>query len=161
MLPVADMIRVLDLKPHPEGGHFRETFRDSRTVEGRSVSTAIYYLLKRGERSHWHRVDAAEIWHYYTGAPLKLSIAASEGETPTQVTLGPNLAAGERPQVVVPAGAWQSAECAGHWSLVGCTVAPGFDFAAFEVAPPDWQPDAGKELRAEPSPPKDVDPASD
>jgi predicted cupin superfamily sugar epimerase len=138
-LSAAEVIRLLDLKPHPEGGHFRETFRDSRTMAGgRAASTAIYFLLARGERSHWHRVDAVEIWHHHAGAPLALQIVdAGRRET---LTLGADLAAGQRPQGVVPAGAWQAAEPLGDWSLVGCTVAPGFDFSGFELAPPGWSP---------------------
>ena len=133
------MIRLLELRPHPEGGHYRETFRDSRMgADGRAASTAIYYLLARGERSHWHRIDTAETWHWYAGSPLLLSVALS-GKTET-IRLGADLPAGERPQVVVPAGAWQSAECAGDWALCGCTVAPGFKFAKFELAPPSWSP---------------------
>ena len=136
----ADIIRLLDLKPHPEGGHFRETFRDPRTVDGRAASTAIYFLLARGERSHWHRVDAVEVWHYYAGSPLALEIAA-HGETAIErVTLGSDVAAGERPQAVVPAHAWQAAASLGHWTLVGCTVAPAFEFAGFELAPKEWSP---------------------
>jgi uncharacterized protein len=135
----ADVIRLLDLKPHPEGGHYRETFRDPRTVEGgRAASTAIYFLLARGERSHWHRVDAVEVWHWHAGAPLRLSIA-DRGRRET-LTLGPDLAAGERPQGIVPAHAWQAAESLGDWTLVGCTVAPGFEFSGFELAPPGWEP---------------------
>ena len=135
-----DIIRLLDLEPHPEGGHFRETFRDARLAEGRAASTAIYFLLRRGERSHWHRVDAAEIWHFYAGAPLELSIAA--GASSSTILLGSNLSAGQRPQAVVPAGAWQSATMFGDWTLVGCTVAPGFQFSGFELAPEGWSPDA-------------------
>jgi hypothetical protein len=132
------MIRLLDLKPHPEGGHFRETFRDPRTLDGgRAASTAIYFLLARGERSHWHRVDAVEVWHYYAGAPLKLEIAHGAHTT---LTLGTNIAAGERPHGIVPAGAWQAAQSLGDWTLVGCTVAPGFEFSGFELAPKDWAP---------------------
>jgi uncharacterized protein len=131
----ADIIRLLDLQPRPEGGHYRETFRDSRTVEGRSVGTAIYFLLAAGERSHWHRVDTAEIWHFHAGAPLALEI---EGQG--VVTLGVDLAAGQRPQAVVPTGAWQAARTLGDWTLVGCTVAPGFEFAGFELAPDDGPP---------------------
>jgi uncharacterized protein len=139
-LTAADVIRLLDLKPHPEGGHFRETFRDTRHVEGgRAASTAIYFLLARGERSHWHRVDAAEVWHWHAGAPLALEIAPASGRR-EHVTLGPDLAAGERPQGVVPPHAWQAAQSLGDWTLVGCTVAPGFEFAKFELAPKDWQP---------------------
>ncbi len=135
----AEIIRLLDLKPHPEGGHFRETFRDERTAaDGRAASTAIYFLLARGERSHWHRVDAAEVWHWYAGSPLLLQVA--EGELRNAVQLGCNLAVGERPQAVVPAGAWQSAEPLGEWTLAGCTVAPGFTFAGFELAPGNWTP---------------------
>jgi predicted cupin superfamily sugar epimerase len=131
----ADIIRLLDLQLHPEGGHYRETFRDPRTIEGRSVGTAIYFLLAAGERSHWHRVDAAEIWHFHAGAPLALEI---EGQG--VVTLGVDLAAGQRPQAVVPSGAWQAARSLGDWTLVGCTVAPGFEFAGFELAPDDGSP---------------------
>ncbi len=138
-LTAADIIVRLELKPHPEGGHYRETFRDTRTdANGRSRSTAIYFLLARGERSHWHRIDAAEIWHYYAGSALTLQIADDGGQR--NVRLGPDLAAGERPQAAVPALAWQPAESSGDWTLVGCTVAPGFDFAQFELAPTDWMP---------------------
>jgi predicted cupin superfamily sugar epimerase len=137
-LIAAEVIRLLDLRPHPEGGHFRETFRDARESDGRAVSTAIYFLLARGERSHWHRVDAVEVWHYYAGAPLALSIA--DGNGTTLVRLGPDLAAGERPQAAVPAGAWQAAESLGDWTLVGCTVAPGFVFTGFELASAGWAP---------------------
>jgi uncharacterized protein len=133
----ADVIRLLGLKPHPEGGHFIETFRDASTIGGRAASTAIYFLLARGERSRWHRIDAAEVWHHYTGAPLALEIAASDGAL-TRFRLGADLAAGERPQAVVPAFAWQAAESLGDWTLVGCTVAPGFEFAGFEMAPADF-----------------------
>ena len=133
------MIRLLELKPHPEGGHYRETFRDSRTVDGgRAASTAIYFLLARGERSHWHRIDAVETWHWYAGSALVLSIALG-GKTEA-IRLGNDLSAGERPQAVVPVGAWQAAECPGDWALCGCTVAPGFEFAGFELAPSGWVP---------------------
>jgi predicted cupin superfamily sugar epimerase len=139
LLSADDVIRLLDLKPHPEGGHFRETFRDPRTTEGgRAASTAIYFLLRRGERSHWHRVDAAEAWHWYAGGTLMLR-QSSGGET-SSIRLGPGLASGERPQAVVPAQAWQAAESLGDWTLCGCTVAPGFEFAGFELAPKDWTP---------------------
>ena len=136
-----DIIRILGLMPHPEGGHYCEIFRDPRTIGGRAASTAIYFLLGAGERSHWHRVDAAEVWHWYAGAPLALSIAGDDaGADITLVRLGVNFVMGERPQTAVPAGAWQSAESLGAWSLVGCTVAPGFEFAGFELAPKDWPP---------------------
>ncbi len=138
-LTAAEIIAPLDLKPHPEGGHYRETFRDDHSVDrGRSASTAIYFLLARGERSHWHRVDAVEIWHYYAGSSLALHIADESGHR--TVRLSADLKAGEFPQAAVSARAWQAAESAGDWTLAGCTVAPGFDFANFELAPPDWTP---------------------
>ena len=138
-LTAADIISRLDLKPHPEGGHYRETFRDSQTAGGgRSASTAIYFLLRRGERSHWHRVDAAEAWHWHAGSALELRINTDAG---TQaLRLGSDLAMGERPQAVVPAHAWQAARSLGDWTLVGCTVTPGFEFKGFELAPKDWSP---------------------
>jgi uncharacterized protein len=138
-LTAADIIARLGLKPHPEGGHYRETFRDSRTdADGRAFSTAIYFLLARGERSHWHRIDAIEVWHYYAGAALNLQIADDDGRR--VIRLGCDLAGGEQPQAIVPPHAWQAAESTGDWTLVGCTVAPGFDFTKFEMAPTGWQP---------------------
>ena len=135
----ADIIARLELRPHPEGGHYRETFRDSAAdANGRSLSTAIYYLLRRGERAHWHRIDAVEIWHYYAGAPLKLSLV--DGSKEEIFRLGADINAGEVPQVTVPARAWQAAESLGPWTLTGCTVAPGFSFEGFELAPKDWSP---------------------
>jgi predicted cupin superfamily sugar epimerase len=135
----ADIIGRLELKPHAEGGHYRETFRDPRVdANGRAVSTAIYFLLPRGERSHWHRIDAVEAWHYYAGSALVLHIADDVGQH--IVRLGPDLAAGEVPQAIVPVQAWQAAESSGDWTLVGCTVAPGFEFAKFELAPKGWTP---------------------
>jgi len=138
-LTSADVVRLLGLQPHPEGGHFRETFRDAQIVNrSRAASTTIYFLLTRGERSRWHRVDAAEVWHWYAGAPLALWIV--DADCVTSLRLGADLPAGERPQAAVPAHAWQHAESLGAWTLVGCTVAPGFDFAGFEVAPEGWTP---------------------
>lgn len=134
----ADIIALLDLTPHPEGGHYREMFRDPRQVAGRAVGTAIYFLLQAGERSHWHVVDAAELWHHYDGAPLELELADADGRR--SLVLGTDLAAGQRPLGVVPAGTWQAARSLGDWTLVGCTVAPGFDFAGFELAPEGWSP---------------------
>jgi predicted cupin superfamily sugar epimerase len=135
----ADIIARLDLKPHPEGGHFRETFRDTTVdSDGRPRSTAIYFLLARGERSRWHRIDAAEVWHYHAGSALTLYIV--DDVSPRVVKLGPDLATGEQPQAMVPAQAWQAAHSDGDWTLVGCTVAPGFDFAKFELAPKGWKP---------------------
>jgi uncharacterized protein len=135
----AEIIAMLGLKPHPEGGHFLETYRDPRG-SGRAASTAIYYLLARGERSHWHRVDASEVWHYYAGSALRLETATDDAGPVACVTLGPNLAVGERPQAVVPAQVWQAAASLGDWTLVGCTVAPGFMFEGFELAPQGWSP---------------------
>jgi predicted cupin superfamily sugar epimerase len=134
-----EIIRLLDLQPHPEGGWYRETFRDALSADARARSTAIYYLLEAGQHSHWHRVDAAEVWHFYVGAALKLSLAPPDG-APQTLLLGPDLAAGQRPQVVAPKGWWQSAESLGAFTLVGCTVAPGFEFSGFEMAPPGWTP---------------------
>jgi predicted cupin superfamily sugar epimerase len=139
MPTASDIISALALTPHPEGGYFRETFRDPHQVNGRSVSTAIYYLLARGQRSHWHRVDAAELWHWHAGAPLSLSVATPDGVIVHR--LGMDLAGGEQPQALVPTHYWQSAESLGDWSLLGCTVAPGFEFSAFEMAAPGWHPD--------------------
>ena len=133
------IIRLLDLAPHPEGGWFRENFRDSGNTDGRAHGTAIYYLLKAGERSHWHRVDAAEIWHWYAGETLALKLSADGKQSETH-RLGPDLARGERPQLIVPKGVWQAAEPLGAFTLVGCTVGPAFDFAGFEMAPAGWQP---------------------
>ena len=138
-LSAAEVIRLLDLAPHPEGGHFRETFRDVVGPDGRSRSTAIYFLLAADELSHWHRIDAVETWHWYAGAPLALTVSEN-GHDAWSVHLGADLGRGERPQAVVPQGAWQSAVSLGRWTLVGCTVAPGFDFAGFEMAPADWRP---------------------
>lgn len=139
MPTAAEIIASLELRPHPEGGHYRETFRDSTLDSGRrSRSTAIYFLLARGERSHWHHIDAVEVWHYYAGSALTLRIA-HDGGTQHVVRLGPDLARGERPQAIVPAQAWQTAESTGEWTLVGCTVAPAFEFAKFELAPKGWK----------------------
>ena len=135
----ADIIGALGLQPHPEGGHYAETFRDAWPAGGRAASTAIYYLLAAGEVSAWHRVDAAEAWHWYGGAPLALTISP-DGRDAAAHRLGPDFGRGERPQIVVPRGAWQTAESLGRWTLVGCTVAPGFVFEAFELAPPGWRP---------------------
>ena len=135
-----EVVARLSLKPHPEGGFYRETFRDTSSNGTRGASTAIYYLLREGDRSAWHRVtDAAEVWHHYAGAPLDLCL--SEGRGRKVIRLGSDLAAGEEPQAVVPPGIWQSARPLGGWVLVGCTVAPGFEFASFEMAPPGWEPE--------------------
>ena len=133
-----EIAAALGLKPHPEGGLFREIFRDAFISNGRAASTAIYYLLRKGEVSHWHRVDACEVWHWYAGAPLELLTADTAGVV--RRVLGPDLRSGERPQIVIPAMTWQSARSLGDYSLAGCTVAPGFEFSGFEMAPPGWSP---------------------
>lgn len=132
------IIRRLGLAPHPEGGHFRETFRDTVTnAAGRARSTAIYYLLRAGEVSRWHRVDAVEVWHWYHGSALGLGLSR-DGVMSERLCLGPDLGRGERPQIIVPAGVWQNAVSLGAFTLVGCTVAPGFEFAGFEMAAEDF-----------------------
>lgn len=128
------------MEPHPEGGHYAETWRGGTAAEGREAASAIYFLLAAGERSHWHRVDAAELWLFHAGAPLSLSIAATDRDRPSTQVLGPDLEGGERPQIVVPADAWQAAETTGAWTLVSCIVAPAFRFDGFELAPPGWAP---------------------
>lgn len=133
-----DVIRLLGLKPHPEGGHFRETFRDGDSNAGRANGTAIYYLLRTGEVSRWHRIDAVEIWHWYAGDPLELNTHDASGLR--SALLGPRLSEGQVPQAVVPKRCWQSARTLGAYSLVGCTVSPGFEFSGFELAPEGWQP---------------------
>lgn len=135
----AEVIELLGLARHPEGGWFRETFRDPREIDGRSLSTAIYYLLDVGEVSDWHRVDATEIWHWHAGAPLTVTMSPN-GHDASAHHLGPDLRAGQRPQIVVPSGHWQTATSLGAWTLVGCTVAPGFQFEGFELAPQGWRP---------------------
>jgi predicted cupin superfamily sugar epimerase len=129
------VIRALDLRPHPEGGHYRETWRDVPANGGRGSGTAILFLLRAGERSHWHRVDASELWLWQAGAPLLLETEAGAG-----LRLGPNLAGGEVPQGVVPAHAWQAASSLGAWTLCSCVVTPAFSFDGFELAPPGWSP---------------------
>ena len=138
--PARQVVEALGLKPHPEGGWFRETFRDQAGEGGRAASTAIFYLLEAGQVSAWHRVsDAVEVWHHYAGGPLQLSLAPPDGPARDEV-LGPDIFAGQTPQVVVPANWWQSARPLGAWTLVGCTVSPGFEFASFEIAPAGWEP---------------------
>jgi predicted cupin superfamily sugar epimerase len=135
-----DIIRTLSLRPHPEGGHYRETFRDTREIAGRAASTAIYFLLQAGEVSHWHAVDSVEIWHYYAGDPLEISIKAA-GQGRRRMVLGPDVHNAQRPQVIVPARAWQMALPLGTWTLAGCTVAPGFEFKGFVLATGPFNPD--------------------
>ena len=135
-----EIIQLLDLEPHPEGGYFRETHRDVVTLDnGRSCATAIYFLLKKGQASHWHTVDATEIWHWYSGDPLALRIAAPDSQA-ERVLLGPDLSAGQFPQRIVPNGHWQSAETLGDFTLVGCTVSPAFDSDGFVLAEQGFKP---------------------
>ncbi|MGI3903155.1 MAG: cupin domain-containing protein [Janthinobacterium lividum] len=139
-LSAREVVRLLDLAPHPEGGHYRETFRDPRQdAEGRSVSTAILFLLAGDEVSEWHRVDAAEVWHFHAGAPLVITLSPN-GHDASAHHLGPDIRARQSPQIVVPAQCWQTAASLGAWTLVGCTVAPRFRFQGFELAPPHWRP---------------------
>ena len=135
-----EVIARYGLTPHPEGGHYRETFRASAEDGGRGAATSIYYLLKAGEVSAWHRVDAVEIWHYHAGDALRLELSL-DGIEIKRHRLG--VGEGALPQVTVPVGAWQSARPEGAWTLVGCTVAPAFEFSGFELAPPDWRPGRG------------------
>lgn len=132
------IIEALGLEPHPEGGWFAETWRAPTADGARAASTAIYFVLRAGERSHWHTVDADEIWLHHAGAPLILRVTS--GAEIDEHVLGADLEAGHRPQAVVPTGAWQSAVSTGAWTLVSCVVAPGFDFGGFELAPPGWEP---------------------
>lgn len=143
-MSAAQVIRLLNLAPHPEGGHYRETFRDAgQDMDGRALSTAIYFLLAAGEVSDWHRIDSAEVWHFYAGAPLVITLTP-DGHDASAHHLGPVLATGQRPQIIVPRGAWQTATTLGNWTLAGCTVAPGFSFANFEMAPAGWRPQPRK-----------------
>lgn len=133
-----EIIARLGLAPHPEGGHYRQTWVAEATPGARPAGTAILFLLARGERSHWHRVDAAEIWLFHAGAPLILSLAPDATGPREDLRLGADLEAGEMPQRVVPSGWWQAAESTGDWTLVSCTVSPGFRFEGFELAPPGF-----------------------
>jgi predicted cupin superfamily sugar epimerase len=139
MTTAQEIIDILELQRHPEGGWYVQTFRDCDEHQGRAHSTAIYYLLEGGDRSHWHTVDAVEIWHYHAGAPLELSLSEN-GVSARSITLGTDFVSGQRPQGLVRKGEWQSARSLGDWTLVSCTVAPGFEFSGFRMAPPDWQP---------------------
>jgi hypothetical protein len=136
------IIARLELQPHPEGGWFRQTWRADAGPRERPGGTAIHFLLEAHQRSHWHRVDAAEIWLWHAGAPIALSIASDEAGPAILHTLGPDVLAGEAPQVLVPTGHWQAAAPLGGWALVSCVVVPGFSFDGFELAPPGWQPGA-------------------
>jgi len=139
-----EIIDALALRPHPEGGHYAETWRGQAGADGRPIGTAIHFLLRAGERSHWHRVDADELWLFHAGAPLTLSIETGSGSrAAVDHRLGIDLPAGECPQVLVPARSWQSAISTGAWTLVSCTVTPGFRFDGFELAPAGWSPGSG------------------
>ena len=139
MTGAPEIVAALGMQPHPEGGWYVETWQPPSDDAGsRPIGSAILYLLAAGERSHWHRIDAVEIWHYYAGAPLKLEVV--DGSKEEIFHLGADINAGEVPQVTVPARAWQAAESLGPWTLTGCTVAPGFSFDGFELAPADWSP---------------------
>lgn len=140
-LTADEIVETLGMQPHPEGGHYVETFRAEPGPDGRSRFTAIYFLLREGEASAWHRVDAVETWLWHAGAPLSLSISDNGIDTET-FRLGPDLTSGDRPQGIVPKNAWQTARSTGAWTLVSCTVAPGFEFEGFELAPPEWKPGA-------------------
>jgi uncharacterized protein len=159
----ASVIQALDLRPHPEGGHYRETWRDAPADGTRGAGTAILFLLRAHERSHWHRVDAVELWLWQAGAALELRVADLHapdlhapdlhapdlpradvpGAPGTSLLLGPDVAAGEALQGLVPKGAWQSAGSLGAWTLCSCVVTPAFSFAGFELAPPGWEPGPG------------------
>jgi predicted cupin superfamily sugar epimerase len=143
-LSADEVIARLGLAPHPEGGHFRETFRDATEHGERAASTAIYFLLKAGEHSHWHRIDAVEIWHFYAGDALLLEVSPPSGPR-SSVHLGTRIEKDEHPQAVVPKGHWQRARSLGAWTLVGCTVAPGFMFESFTLAAPDFSPETSSQ----------------
>src|SRR5690625_2630841 len=148
-LAAQEIVALLELQPHPEGGWYRETWRHEAREGERGAGTAIFYLLAAGQVSHWHRVDAAEIWHHYAGAPLELSLS-HDGDAVEARRLGTHLREGERPQLLVPQGVWQSARSLGPWTLAGCTVSPAFDFQGFELAPPDWALGKGAAPRRRP-----------
>jgi len=138
MMTAAEIIALLELTPHPGGGHHREIFRDPREVDGQSMGVTAYLLLAAGEVSAWHRVEATELWQYYDGAPLELQIA---GAVTVTATVGPGLTGDQQPQLAVPAGAWRTARSLGPWTLIGTTVAPGLNLGgAFALAPEDWSP---------------------
>jgi len=133
-----EIIKTLNLSPHPEGGWYRQTWLAEG--QGRPAGSAIYYLLEAGQRSHWHWIDSTEIWHFHAGAPLVLSTAASDAGPVVEQVLGADILAGDKAQVIVPVGHWQAACSTGDWTLVGCTVSPAFNFEGFHMAPPDWAP---------------------
>lgn len=139
MQSAKSLIQALDLAPHPEGGWYKETWRADADPDTRAVGTAIYYLLEADQFSHWHRIDSTEIWHWYAGAPLSMTVSAN-GHDAQSLHLGPEISLGQRPQFIIPPNWWQTATSLGQWSLMGCTVSPGFEFDGFEMAPDDWRP---------------------
>lgn len=139
-LTADQIIDLLELSLHPEGGYFRETFRDDAKVNGRSASTAIYFLVRKNQNAYWHKIDSAEMWHWYAGAAMELHLFDEANKKKQVLTLGNDFMSSQRPQLLVPPGAWQYAETLGDWTLVGCTVAPGFEFEHFELVPPNWEP---------------------
>lgn len=141
MTDVDKIVQALNLEPHPEGGWYRETWREQTDSGSRAHATAIYYLMAAGQRSRWHQVDAAELWLWHAGHPLTLDIA--EAGAPVSVPLGPDVFAGQRPQRLIPRFAWQAAHAAEGWALVSCVVAPGFEFSGFVMADPGWTPANG------------------
>ncbi len=138
-MTASEIISLLNLEPHPEGGWYRQTFADQPDATGRPLSTAIYYLLEGGKRNTWHRVDSVEIWHWYAGDKMRIEVSR-DGKQRSEQILGPDLIAGERPQIRIAGNHWQRTTCLGDWSLIGCTVTPGFQFSKFELAEPGWEP---------------------
>jgi uncharacterized protein len=137
------LIRTLDLQPHPEGGWYRETWRADAPPGERASATAILFLLEEGERSHWHKVDATELWLFHAGSPLLLATAAADSGPIREIRLGADVLAGGQPQLPIAPGEWQSAEADGGWALVSCIVSPAFEFEGFTLAPPGWSPGSG------------------
>ena len=135
----SQVIERLQLQPHPEGGWYRETWRAASETGARSAGSSIYYLLERHQRSHWHRIDASELWLYQAGGALRLR-TAHDGQT-IERRLGPDLLDGDLLQAVVRPGEWQSADTEADWTMVCCVVAPAFEFTGFELAPEGWMPD--------------------
>ncbi len=149
-LDADSVINTFGMIPHPEGGWYAEMFRSEAAAGERPAVSAIYFLLREGERSHWHAVDATEIWLWHAGSPIRLHLNR-EGADQESVVLGMDLAGGQRPQAAVPEGVWQAAESTGRWSLVSCVVAPAFHFSGFTLAPPDWTPTEIRQVKGRPT----------
>ena len=143
MADAASLIRSLDLQRHPEGGWYRETWRAEASNGERAAATAILFLLEKGQRSHWHTVDATELWLFHSGSSLRLATAPADAGPVTSHRLGTDIAGGDQPQIRIPPGQWQSAEADRGWALVSCVVSPGFEFSGFTLAPPGWEPRSG------------------